>query len=269
MSHTPNVPKDPLASLNDTLPPSSPLSSPLWTPDATPPTDLPSLPGLYAIATPPEVPSRSRASSPATPAAHDANLDSEMGMIPSSPVRTADDARRKAAKRREEQAQAEKEAKAAMEVHKIAEVCQEALRYLANHERTFGDLVAYVSDGQNYAGNVRYWGFFSVDGRVERVLDAWVSSQSSKTGRECVHGWAVRYVKRVVHTEGDSATRSKLLQTSAMEIDESFALDFSLGNLHTRLRESHSYVGPRGFQYDDETGTGDEGGIPETEEQRT
>lgn len=158
-------------------------------------------------------------------------------MIPSSPVRTADDARRKTAKRREEQARAEKEAAAVIEAQETTEVCQEVLRYLANHERTFGDLVAYISDGQNYAGNARYWGFFSVDGRVERVLDTWVSSQNSKTGRECVHEWAVEYVKRVVHTEGDAATRSKLLQTSAMEIDESFALDFSLGNLHARLRK--------------------------------
>lgn len=224
---------DPLTSLNDTLPPSSPLSSPPWTPDVSPSIDLLALPGLYTISTPP---CHSRASSPAREA-HDDHPASEMSLIPSSPVRTLEDARRKAAKRREIEAQAAKEAAATKEAQATVEVCQEVLRYLANHERTFGDLVAYVSDGQNYAGNARYWGFFSVEGRVERVLDAWVSSQNSNTGRECVHEWAVRYVKKLVHTEGDAATRSKLLQTSAMEIDESFALDFSLGNLHTRLRE--------------------------------
>ncbi|KAI0661524.1 hypothetical protein C8Q70DRAFT_903404, partial [Cubamyces menziesii] len=109
------------------------------------------------------------------------------------------------------------------------------LDILSEKKLTFGDLVVYVSDAENYRGRDRYWGFFSVEGRVEQVLDAWVSSQNSQTGKRCVHQWAVNYVKRVVHTEGDSATQSKILRTSAMNIDTTFSRDFSLTNLHTRL----------------------------------
>ncbi|KAH9901536.1 hypothetical protein C8Q73DRAFT_635931 [Cubamyces lactineus] len=110
-----------------------------------------------------------------------------------------------------------------------------ALDILSEKNLTFGDLVVYVSNAENYRGRDRYWGFFSVEGRVEQVLDAWVSSQNSQTGKRRVHQWAVNYVKRVVHTEGDSATQSKILRTSAMNIDTTFSRDFSLANLHTRL----------------------------------
>ncbi|OSD06261.1 hypothetical protein PYCCODRAFT_1354209, partial [Trametes coccinea BRFM310] len=114
---------------------------------------------------------------------------------------------------------------------------KQVLGYLADHGRTFGDLVLHVSKGENHMGKERYWGFFSVEGCVEEVLSAWASSQNSATGRKCVHQWAVAYVQQRVQSEGDYATRSKLLHTSSMDLDADFAKDFSMPALHSRIRE--------------------------------
>ncbi|KAJ8462312.1 hypothetical protein ONZ51_g10984 [Trametes cubensis] len=202
------------------LPPSSP-DLPLH--------DLLSLPGLYTLPSP-------GSSQPSSPAAlADNDPPSELSIIPSSPVRTASDAVRKSWKARKARMDAERAQDDAERQAEASKTFKAVLDILSEKKLTFGDLVVYVSDAENYRGRDRYWGFFSVEGRVEQVLDAWVSSQNSQTGKRCVHQWAVNYVKRVVHTEGDSATQSKILRTSAMNIDTTFSRDFSLTNLHTRL----------------------------------
>ncbi|KAI0723617.1 hypothetical protein C8Q76DRAFT_767461 [Earliella scabrosa] len=112
-----------------------------------------------------------------------------------------------------------------------------ALEWLEAHELTFGDLVVYVSNPENWQGSRRYWGFFSVQGRVEQVLDWWTSSRNSTTGRTSVHTWAVEYAATVVRAEGSAATRSKFLQAEKMEISREFALGFTLEKFHAKLLE--------------------------------
>ncbi|KAL7280493.1 hypothetical protein ACG7TL_005425 [Trametes sanguinea] len=191
----------------DTLPPSSPdvaLS------------ELLSLPGLYTLPSPSVT---QASSSPLLGGIFEDNPPSELSIIASSPVRT------------QGVETAEEDEQKAIEVYK------QVLGYLADHGRTFGDLVLHVSKGENHMGKERYWGFFSVEGRVEEVLSAWASSQNSATGRKCVHQWAVVYVQQRVQSEGDYATRSKLLHTSSMDLDADFAKDFSMPALHSRIRE--------------------------------
>ncbi|KAI0354104.1 hypothetical protein OH77DRAFT_1457194 [Trametes cingulata] len=199
-------------------------------PSSEPRTPTQSRPTIYTL------PESSPVSSPtsARPAADEPLVLSE-GFVLSSPIRTSGDARRKAwaarqASRQKQQEDAEAEAKrTAHEVH------EEVLRRLAEAGLSFGSLVEYVSDPANYKGAERYNGFFSDKGRLEKVLNAWVSSRNSKTGRARVRSWALEYIKGLVSAEGDAATRSKLLQTRTMEIDTKFSDGFSITSFRTQL----------------------------------
>ncbi|EMD37427.1 hypothetical protein CERSUDRAFT_28758, partial [Gelatoporia subvermispora B] len=114
---------------------------------------------------------------------------------------------------------------------------ESVLRQLKEHGTTFGDLLLYVSDPGNQRGYERYWGLFSIKGRVTSILKHWASSENSQTGRDAVIQWAVEYVRTMIRREGRVATRDGFLQASRMAVNADFALDFSLERMHKRLED--------------------------------
>ncbi|KAI0697950.1 hypothetical protein C8T65DRAFT_813442 [Cerioporus squamosus] len=155
----------------------------------------------------------------------------------SSPIRSKADAIRKGVRRREAKRAAAQEARDKEERQHKRQTLVEALAHLEANDLTFGDLVHFVSDPDNWQGNSRYRGFFSVPGRVEQVLNWWASGRNSDTGRGAIHNWAVEYVKRIVYSEGNQATKSRFLQSQHMDVDRNFALGFSLSKMYERLTE--------------------------------
>ncbi|EMD42077.1 hypothetical protein CERSUDRAFT_28738, partial [Gelatoporia subvermispora B] len=117
------------------------------------------------------------------------------------------------------------------------ELFESILYQLKEHGATFGDLLLYVSDPGNQRGHERYWGLFSIKGRVTSILKHWASSENSQTGRDAVIQWAVEYVQTMLRREGRAATRDGFLQASRMAVNANFALDFSLEGMYKRLED--------------------------------
>ncbi|TFY62443.1 hypothetical protein EVJ58_g3854 [Rhodofomes roseus] len=228
------------------LPPSSPPSHSSLTPlpseagsaeprsrDRSPP-PLPSLleaAGLYQIAqTPPPSDEPVVAHYSPIPAAV-----SEQSILPSSPVRTVEDARRKAKAAREQQRLAREETQRRAKAAKQQEICQLVLSILNDNDVPFGELLEFISDPSNQQGRERYWGLFIDTTRVQRILNFWVSSENSSTGRNAVQEWAINLVSKLVAREARTATKDRLLQTEKRAIDEQFALGFSMAAMHSKF----------------------------------
>lgn len=111
------------------------------------------------------------------------------------------------------------------------------LAILKTNHLTWGDLVLFVSEPANGLGRERYDGMFAVPGRVDTILDMWVSWKNSQTARNTVHQWALAYISRIVNREANNATKSGILQSRKMSVNEAFALTFSLSSIYDKLRE--------------------------------
>ncbi|KAH9918031.1 uncharacterized protein B0H18DRAFT_883201 [Fomitopsis serialis] len=158
-------------------------------------------------------------------------------MLPESPARTVADRRckdkadRDRARRLEEEA-AEQERSAICQA-----ACEQALAILEEANVPFIELLRLVSDPSGYRRKERYWGLFRDRVGVVEVLDMWVSSQNSATGRETVREWASAYIARLVAREGHAVCKDGFLRTEKKEINEHFALDFSLEALAGDLED--------------------------------
>ncbi|KAH9949018.1 hypothetical protein B0H21DRAFT_787435 [Amylocystis lapponica] len=137
---------------------------------------------------------------------------------------------------RQAQAHAQEEAAARQAQEDKRNTLVEVLDILETAGLTWGDLVLFVSDPANARGQERYHGLFGVRGRLDTILNLWVSWKNSRTGRRLTHAWAVEYVSRLVNHEANKATRSGILQSRKMSVNEAFALSFNLGSIHDRLR---------------------------------
>ncbi|KAH9914215.1 uncharacterized protein B0H18DRAFT_887406 [Fomitopsis serialis] len=157
-------------------------------------------------------------------------------MLPESPARTVADRRRKDKADREKVRQLAEEADEEERTARRQAVCLQVLGILEETNTPFIDLLRYVSDPSLYRGKERYWGLFRDTAGVSEILDMWVSSGNSMTGRETVRKWATTYVAQLVAREGHTVCKDGFLRTEKRPIDEHFALDFSLEALASDLR---------------------------------
>lgn len=115
-------------------------------------------------------------------------------------------------------------------------VFEDILAQLDNAGNTWGDFIEWVSDPfSSCPAHNRYDGFFRNKEQVHRVLTHWVSRRNCKTGREEVHKWTVKYLCRQISREGDTVTKSNLLQSRTMPINQAFVSGFSLLGLYRKL----------------------------------
>ncbi len=120
-------------------------------------------------------------------------------------------------------------------VQKIRDV----LHMMHMQDVTYGDILEYLVDAAPSEGYGWAWydGLFGVDGRVEKILQHWVSGRNSKTGWNTVRKWAIEYVSELLDREGNTVTKDSLLLASRRAVDASFANDFHLSDIHARIRE--------------------------------
>lgn len=179
-------------------------------------------------------------------------------MIASSPIRghTREEKAASRAKKRQHQREVQKQAKLhekqAAEVAKavakckieerrakqVESTCRQTLDFMAERGITFGDLVLYVSNPEMKQGDSRWNGFFGIPGRVAEVLNYWVSSRNSQSGRDTVRNWALDYVGRILDKEGEGITNSGLLRSENKLIDKSYTVDFSLDSLYQKIKDA-------------------------------
>ncbi|OJT07079.1 hypothetical protein TRAPUB_2111 [Trametes pubescens] len=116
---------------------------------------------------------------------------------------------------------------------------QDVLRFMEEKEVTYGEILLFLSDthaSKGY-GPIRFSHFFADAEMVRAVLKNWTSSGNSRTGRAVVKDWAVKYVSDMLNREGNRVTKSGILQSTRRPVDQSFALNFNLQELHTELRQ--------------------------------
>ncbi|KAK7676620.1 hypothetical protein QCA50_020434 [Cerrena zonata] len=117
-----------------------------------------------------------------------------------------------------------------------AEVFEKILVELKDHGLGWGDLVLYVSGTRVDQKKERYLGFFARGDLVRRILDLWVSSHNSPTGRQLVHDWALSYIGKCVSQEGETVKKNVLLQSQKHPITQEFAQDFDLRSIYTSIK---------------------------------
>ncbi|KAK7678924.1 hypothetical protein QCA50_018064 [Cerrena zonata] len=117
-----------------------------------------------------------------------------------------------------------------------AEVFEKILVELKDHGLGWSDLVLYVSGTRVDQKKERYLGFFARGDLVRRILDLWVSSHNSPTGRQLVHDWALSYIGKCVSQEGETVKKNVLLQSQKHPITQEFAQDFDLRSIYTSIK---------------------------------
>ncbi|KAH9853977.1 hypothetical protein C2E23DRAFT_884097 [Lenzites betulinus] len=120
---------------------------------------------------------------------------------------------------------------------KKTEDVKDVLRYMKGMDVTYGDILLFMSDikASSGYGQDRFAHFFAHADLVTTVLQNWVGSGNSITGRKLVKDWAVGYVSTLVSREGDQVTKAGVLQSTKRSINRSFALDFNLQHIHHDL----------------------------------
>ncbi len=100
-------------------------------------------------------------------------------------------------------------------------------------------MLEYLSDANTSCGTgrARHDGLFAVQGRAEQILNNWVSSYNSETGRNAVRAWIKKFVSKEINGEGNNVTRSGILLVSRRMVDESFILGFDIQKLFAQLRQ--------------------------------
>lgn len=125
--------------------------------------------------------------------------------------------------------------------HKAAgEKCaaiKDVLSYMKGKDVTYGDILLFMSDtdASSGYGDARYRGLFAIPGRARQILNNWVSSSNSETGRAAVQDWALDYIGSLVSKEASAATSSHVLHAFQRPVDESFAGNFKFTTLYADL----------------------------------
>ncbi|KAH8992310.1 hypothetical protein EDB86DRAFT_3103560 [Lactarius hatsudake] len=165
---------------------------------------------------------------------------SEDSFIPSSPIRSRDDMRRKAQKKRDEERDARAKQAREQEQQSRTIAFKECLDILSANELTFAELTEYVFFHENQTPDWRYENFFINRGLVTRLLDFFVSSKVNKTCREDVRDWAESVVLQTIKKEVNAVTQSGDLRITEREIDSSFASGLSFDELKA-IGERHHH----------------------------
>ena len=199
-------------------------------------------------------------------AEEDDNADDE------SPVRVTLETRkavirRKAAKKRQQTLQTQREehdatraaiGQAAVAANEAMRACTEresedareacfvaCLETLKAANQSWGNFVEWVSDPSSKQAQDRFDGLFKnrtldpethqMNTQVGRILDLW-ASRNSKTGREDVRTWAVRFTCNVINCEANVVSRDGVLLTRADRMTDSYLRSFNMSSVYERIR---------------------------------
>ncbi|KAI0707558.1 hypothetical protein C8T65DRAFT_576601 [Cerioporus squamosus] len=116
----------------------------------------------------------------------------------------------------------------------------EVLEFMSEQGVAYGEVLEYMSDVEQSrgVGHARYDGLFAEPGRVERILENWVSSRNtSEKARKAVVHWIVKYVSRELDAEGNRVTKDGFLLSSRCRVNAAFAMDFNLLGLYNKIKE--------------------------------
>ena len=137
---------------------------------------------------------------------------------------------KKEEKRQRQKAKVEEGKQAELEVRLL-----EVLNMLQEKNLRFSQLLEFVFNPAHGQGSIRWHQFFAKKDDARQILDFWVSAQNSKAARDIVHNWALDYVAGQIAREVRSVTKSKILQTRDVHLDQEFVSSFSLSQINELL----------------------------------
>ncbi len=109
------------------------------------------------------------------------------------------------------------------------------LQTLEQHGYTWGDLVEWISRPSSKRATARWEGLFRNRKQVATILDLW-AWKTSLDSRAQVKDWAVNFVGAIVSKEAQSVTAGNILQTRALELDDTFLRAFDLTRVYDQVR---------------------------------
>jgi hypothetical protein len=112
---------------------------------------------------------------------------------------------------------------------------------LREHGIEFGSLAEFVFDPSFGNRNVQWEQFFRKKGRATQILDWWVSSSNSDSGRAEVHEWAVNYIMRAVGREAETMTRKGILRSPAT-LDQEELTGFNFEKIYSALSTTYGVI---------------------------
>lgn len=178
-----------------------------------------------------------------TPTKSTAILMPSSGPVMSSPI--VGNPEEKARKRREKSARKQKARADASQQELLVDSQEREQRdlhevheFLRSKGLRFGQYLKFISDPEAKQGNIWWQEFFKHRGEATQILDWWVSSQNSDTGRDEVVEWAVRFTASQVARDARNVTQSKLLQTLGKVVDQDLVNYFSYTKIHDQLLET-------------------------------
>ncbi len=158
---------------------------------------------------------------------------SDPGVAFTSPV-TKDNRRKKSARRGASTRQGRKEVRESAEMQRIAVQMDKILDSLQAEGIGFGALFKYALDTR--AKGWLWENLFKFPGLAEKILDVFLSTRNSKTGRDATETWAVNVACRAVYREGERTTKSGILRVRPSDISASFVRKFNFKHLFGEVR---------------------------------
>ncbi|KAH6876455.1 hypothetical protein BKA70DRAFT_1448958 [Coprinopsis sp. MPI-PUGE-AT-0042] len=108
----------------------------------------------------------------------------------------------------------------------LEETTDAVLKILDKNKHTIGDVMEFIFNPNNKRRQVQWDGFFHRHGRATRILDWWIGSSNSKTGREQVHEWAVDHVVRSAAKEAELVSKAGIFKSQSVADDAVMGFDF-------------------------------------------
>lgn len=151
------------------------------------------------------------------------------GIAVSSPIRNADDAKRKRNKLKEKEKAEMAAVSAAMNGQLAAErqktvdtIISQAVKLLEDNNITFAETIRHVSDPKKSTSEWRQKNLWSKPQIVTEIFNLWTSSKHARVGRGIISGCVDRFMVQKVVREAQKLSKSGALHIAGKAIDLTF-----------------------------------------------
>lgn len=117
-----------------------------------------------------------------------------------------------------------------------------ALEVLREGGYSLSEFCEWLFNPDTDKAQLRWAQFFKYANTVKQILDYWVSSKNSVSGRATVSDWAVSHVCALANMEARKVTESSRLQTARAGMNARFLLNYHPLKMYDYLSEKASVV---------------------------
>ncbi|KAH6894809.1 hypothetical protein BKA70DRAFT_1532521 [Coprinopsis sp. MPI-PUGE-AT-0042] len=125
----------------------------------------------------------------------------------------------------------------------LEETTEKIMEIIEDSPYNLGDVFEFIFDPQNKRRQLQWDVFFQQRGRMTRILNWWILSYNSKSGREEVHKWAVDHVVKTASKEAEVVTQEGVLRSES--VADASVIGFSFEEKYNTLKNTYANVTTR------------------------